>query len=66
MIEINFHNKKYTNELSISPSNLLSNPRLRVLEAFTEITGNEFSGKILDAGCAAMDTLNFTCFKLLS
>ena len=51
MIEITFHNKKYLNELSIVPSNLLTHPRLRVLDYFTEKTGVEFSGKILDAGC---------------
>ena len=51
MIEIKFHNKKYTKEFSLAPSNLLSNPRLRVLDTFTKKTGIDFSGKILDAGC---------------
>jgi SAM-dependent methyltransferase len=51
MIEVKFHNKKYSQELDLSPSNLLGNPRLRVLKSFTETTGLKFSGNILDAGC---------------
>ena len=51
MIEIEFHNNKYSEELSKSPNDLFSHPRLRVLNHFIDTTGINFTGNILDAGC---------------
>ena len=51
MIEIEFHNNKYKEELKVLDNDLLSNPRLKVLQHFEKFTKTKISGKILDSGC---------------
>ena len=51
MIETEFHNRKYKEELEFSHHDLLSNPRLKVLQHFENFTKTKISGKVLDSGC---------------
>lgn len=71
MIEIDFHNNKYLKELSEFPVDLLSNPRLRILDHFTRTTNSVFTGKILDSGCGngyagISIALNYSVKKVIS
>jgi SAM-dependent methyltransferase len=51
MIEVEFHNNKYKEELKVLDNDLLSNPRLKVLQHFENFTKTKISGKVLDSGC---------------